>query len=105
MDIVLQGEVQSFHHVVFVDECDHNLLILLKSLEHVESKLEGWLVVGQLGYSLGPQLNENSCQLKRVVQDVELEQLVQHGILLRLEDKLNEHRLLSWLQGDLVLEH
>lgn len=78
--------------------------MLLKPLEHIKAELECRFISRLFAAALGAKGDENACKLKRVVKDVELEQLVQHGILLTLEHKLDQHSLLCWLQRDLILE-
>ena len=102
---MLQSEIKGLHHLVFVDQGHHNLLVLLQPLQHVEAQLESWFVVGLLGDSPRAKSDEDTGQFKRVVQNVELEELVEHGVLLCLEDELDKHGLLGGLQWDLVLEH
>ena len=54
---------------------------------------------------LRAQQQQRPSQFKRIIQHVELQQLVEERVLARLEHKLDQHRLLRGLQWDGILEH
>jgi hypothetical protein len=61
---MLNSKVKRFHHKVFINKSHHNVLVLLKSLQHVKAKLEGRLVIRVRLFGVATaQLDQNSGKL------------------------------------------
>ena len=94
------------HNLVLADQCRHNFLVHLQSLEHVKATLKSGLVIGLQASVLGlAQLHKDFRQLDCVVEDTELEHLVKPGELFRLKEVAQDHGLKSRLQWNTVLEN
>jgi len=77
--VVVEGVVESFQNVAFVDKGNYDFIVLFKPLKHVETHLEGWLVVFSLWVWVSciffaSNFDEDSGELQGVVEDVILDQ-------------------------------
>lgn len=75
MNILVKCKVQRLKNIPFIYEGDNNFIMLLQSLEHVETHLEGWFVVLTRGVTaalFSSNLNKDTSQLQRVIEHMVL---------------------------------